>query len=147
MNGDMTAFKRHYTPYIRRCDELEKKLKFFEEEMARHGVEPEEYSPAEFATWVGNQRDTLSREHRGLSLLDYWEAIINERHRDYTATKGERDRTAALLYSTVQRRLVIEYAKDFFVEAAAGGFGSDVTSPPAGTAGSEPGASEPFLQL
>jgi len=140
MNGDMTAFKRHYTPYIRRCDDLEKKLKFFEDEMTKHGIVPEEYTPTEFASWASNQRDTLSREHRGLSLLDYWESIINERHRDYVAIKAERDATAASLYQSVQRRLVIEHAKNFFLEAVAGGYGSDVTTPPAGVAGTEPGA-------
>lgn len=41
MNGDLTAFKRYYTPFIRRCDELEKKLRFFEEEMKAHGITPE----------------------------------------------------------------------------------------------------------
>jgi len=115
-------------------------LPVLQEEMVRHGIEAEEYTPAEFDTWVTNQRDTLSREHRGLSLLDYWETIISERHRDYLAIKTERDRTAATLYQAVQRRLVIDHAKAFFLEAAAGGFGSDVTSPPAGTAGTEPGA-------
>jgi V-type H+-transporting ATPase subunit a len=30
LNGDLTAFKRYYTPVVRRCDEMEKKLKFFE---------------------------------------------------------------------------------------------------------------------
>lgn len=33
LNGDLTAFKRYYTPTIRKADELEKKLRFFEEEM------------------------------------------------------------------------------------------------------------------
>jgi V-type H+-transporting ATPase subunit a len=47
MNGDLTAFKRHYTPFIRRCDDLEKKLAFFEAEMTKHGIEPEEYTSAE----------------------------------------------------------------------------------------------------
>ena len=137
MNGDMTAFKRHYTPYVRRCDELEKKLSFFLSEMARYGITPEAYTAAEFEAWAGNQRDTLAREHRGLSLLDYWESIIDERHRDYVAIKTERDRTAATLYHTVQRRLVIDKAKVFFLEAAMGGAGAEATSPPAGTSGSE----------
>ena len=137
MNGDMTAFKRAYTPYVRRCDELEKKLSFFLAEMARYGIEPEAYTAAEFEAWAGNQRDTLAREHRGLSLLDYWESIIDERHRDYVAIKAERDRTAATLYHTVQRRLVIDKAKAFFLEAAMGGAGAEASAPPAGTAGSE----------
>ena len=92
---------------------------------------------AEFDAWAANQRDTLAREHRGLSLLDYWESIIDERHRDYVAIKTERDRTAATLYHTVQRRLVIDKAKVFFLEAAMGGAGAEATSPPAGTSGSE----------
>lgn len=87
-----------------------------------------------------NQRETLSREHRGLSLLDYWESLLSERFRDYSQLKAERDRTAATLYQAVQRRLVIELAKGFFLEARAGGLGADVTSPPAGTAGTELGA-------
>lgn len=33
MNGEMTAFKRFYTPIVKRCDELEKKLKFFQDEL------------------------------------------------------------------------------------------------------------------
>jgi V-type H+-transporting ATPase subunit a len=82
--------------------------------------EPEQYTKTEFSTWLTNQRDTLSREHRGLSLLDYWESILNERHADYQGIKTARDETAARLYQVVQRRLVIEHAKDFFLEAAAG---------------------------
>ena len=51
LNGDLTAFKRFYTPAIRRCDELEKKLRLFEEEMARYGVVTEDVSPGALATW------------------------------------------------------------------------------------------------
>ena len=35
LNGDLTAFKRYYTPQIRKADDMEKKLRFFEEEMVR----------------------------------------------------------------------------------------------------------------
>ena len=82
--------------------------------------EPEEYTSTEFSTWLSNQRDSLAREHRGLSLLDYWESILNERHNDYIGIKAARDATTARLYQAVQRRLVIEHAKDFFLEAASG---------------------------
>ena len=132
----MTAFKRAYTPYVRRCDELEKKLSFFLVEMSRYGIEPEEYTIAEFEAWASNQRDTLAREHRGLSLLDYWESIIDERHRDYVGIKTERDRTAATLYHSVQRRLVIDKAKSFFLEAALGGEDSHFNLSPSNVADS-----------
>lgn len=115
LNGDLTAFKRHYTPLVRRCDDMEKKIKFFTQEMAEYGISPERYTSAELKTWTDNQRESLTREHVGTSLLDYWETIIGERHRDYQAIKSERERTAALLYQAVQRRHVIEKAADFFL--------------------------------
>lgn len=83
LNGDLTAFKRFYTPAIRRCDEVEKKLRFFEEEMKKHGLSPEGVSTGEFSVWKTGQADMVAREHRGMTLLDYWEAVVNERHKDY----------------------------------------------------------------
>ena len=115
MNGDLTAFKRHYTPIVRRCDEMEKKIKFFTQEMSEYGITPERYSSAELKTWTDNQRESLAREHVGTSLLDYWETVIGERYKDYQSIKVERDRTAAMLYQAVQRRHVIEKASDFFL--------------------------------
>jgi len=114
LNGDLTAFKRYYTPSIRRCDELEKKLRFFEEEMRIHGIIPENISQGEFTVWRASQMDTVHRDHRGMSILDYWDAIISERYRDYQSVKVERDKTAAALYQAVQRRFVIERAAEFF---------------------------------
>lgn len=126
LNGDLTAFKRFYTPYIRRCDELEKKLKLFDEEMFKHGIEVDDVSPGAFAVWKQGQLDSITRDHAGLSLLDYWEAIIAERHRDYLAIKSERDKTASALYHAAQRRFVIERASGFFLEElAAGGPGGE----------------------
>ncbi|RYY37977.1 V-type ATPase 116kDa subunit family protein [archaeon] len=119
MNGDLTAFKRYYTPLVRRCDEIEKKIRFFEDEMAVYEIEPEVYTNTEFETWLSHQRTTLAREHRGLSLLDYWESIITDKHKDYQGIKAAREATASRLYEAVQRRLVIENAKDFFLEATA----------------------------
>ncbi len=126
LNGDMTAFKRFYTPFIKRCDELEKKLRFFEDEIRVHGIVIDPVSAGELTVWRAGQVDTVNREHRGMTLLEYWEAIVSERHRDYQAIKGERDKTVGILYQAVQRRFVIEKAAEFFVverdaDVAAGG--------------------------
>jgi V-type H+-transporting ATPase subunit a len=123
LNGDLTAFKRLYTPMIRSCDELEKKLRFFEEEMARFAIEPVAVTPAEFAAWRTQQGEAVARSHGALPLLDYWSAIIEERHRDYVSVKAERDRMAAGLAAAAARRCVIEHASEFFEITDAGGSG------------------------
>ena len=59
---------------------------------------------------------------RRQSLLELWDAVVSERHKDYLAIKTERDRTALALYAAVQRRHVIEKAADFFlVDRGSGG--------------------------
>lgn len=129
LNGDLTAFRRAYTPFVKRCDDLEHKLKFFEEEIVLHGLSLEDVSQSEFSAWESTQQDLVSRDHRGMSLLDYWEAVINERHKDYLEVKAQRDRTAAGVYQAVQRRFVIEKAATFFaLEQQEANIGSGVGS-------------------
>lgn len=41
MNGDLSAFKRPYTGFIKRCDELERILRFIEAEMKAQGIKPQ----------------------------------------------------------------------------------------------------------
>lgn len=124
LNGTLTAFKRYFTPQVKRCDELEKKLKFFEEEMKKHAITPEPYTQAEYTAWLDSQKELLSREHRGMTVLDWWEHVVSERHRDYLAIKAERDRTSAQLYEAVQRRHVIEKAGEFFNFESRAGLGA-----------------------
>ena len=133
LQGDLTTFKRHYTPQIRRCDELEKKLFFFAEEMRKTNTPtPEPRSQEAFLLWRGEQ--ARMAEHYGCPLLDYWESIISERHKDYQALRAEREKNAAVLASAGARRHVIE--------AAVKWFDVDVVSEEGG--GKVGGAPEPF---
>ena len=114
LNGDMTAFRRAYTPLVKRCDELEKKLKFFEQECKAHGLKSEPVGPGEFAAWHQQQAIAVAHDHHGMSLLDFWEMVVAERFADYAEVKAQRDRTAAGVHLAVQRRFVIERAAEFF---------------------------------
>ena len=126
LNGDMTAFRRGYTPLVKRCDELEKKLKFFEAEVKAHGLKLEECGVGEFASWHQAQLLAVTHDHNGMSLLDFWETVVTERFNDYAEVKAQRDRTAAGVYLAVQRRFVIEKAAEFFaVERDALGAGAE----------------------
>ena len=126
LNGDLTAFRRAYTPFVKRCDELEKKLRFFEAEMRVHALALAPVSQGEFNSWHSTQLDAVKRDHPGMTLLDYWEAVVAERFRDYNEVKAQRDRTAATVYQAVQRRFVIEKAAEFFaVERDALGAGAE----------------------
>ncbi len=154
LNGDLTSFKRHYTPLIRKCDDLEKKLAFFAEEMRQTCTpEPAPVSAAEYDEWHARQLSDLQHDHKGLSLLQLWESIVSERHRDYLELKAEREKTAAVLAAAGMRRLVIERAVEWFDVVGAGGgegdggggnaVGSGLRATSAGVAALEAGRAPP----
>ena len=41
LNSEQTAFQRRYISYVKRCDELERKLRFFTSELAPHAITAE----------------------------------------------------------------------------------------------------------
>ena len=42
---------------------------------------PLSLSDSDFAAWVTSQRETLAREARGTTLLEYWEQAVADRYR------------------------------------------------------------------
>eukprot|EP00937_MAST-01D_sp_MAST-1D-sp2_P004908 g4908.t1 len=48
LNAGTIAFNRRFIEPIRRCDELERKLRFFADEMASKGIVPRQHSAADF---------------------------------------------------------------------------------------------------
>jgi V-type H+-transporting ATPase subunit a len=41
LNPDLTPFQRRFTKHIRRCDELERLIRYFEDEMTKYDVKPQ----------------------------------------------------------------------------------------------------------
>jgi hypothetical protein len=41
LNPDLTPFQRRFTKHIRRCDELERIIRYFEDEMGKYEVKPQ----------------------------------------------------------------------------------------------------------
>ena len=41
LNPDLTPFQRRFTKHIRRCDELERIIRYFEDEMTKYEVKPQ----------------------------------------------------------------------------------------------------------
>ncbi|CAM9584592.1 unnamed protein product [Heterosigma akashiwo] len=73
LNTDQTAFQRRYVSYIARCDELERKLRYFKSEIEKFGISVQEIgTPEDFA------RSTGSRE-KGPKLLEVLESDLEKK--------------------------------------------------------------------
>lgn len=41
LQPELTPFQRRYTKYIRRCDDMERLIRYFEDEMVKHAISPQ----------------------------------------------------------------------------------------------------------
>mmetsp|Transcript_5551 Transcript_5551/g.7658 ORF Transcript_5551/g.7658 Transcript_5551/m.7658 type:complete len:876 (-) Transcript_5551:349-2976(-) len=73
LNVEQTAFQRRYVSYLKRCDEVERKLRYFKTEIEKFGIPIQEVgTPESFA------ETTLIRE-RGLKLLETMEGDMERK--------------------------------------------------------------------
>lgn len=111
MQEDMTAFKREFTPYIRRCGELEGVLSEFSKAMEVQRIHIVPASPAKYEAWV---RETLASRTDRSSLLDIVESAVQERHRVYRQSVSMRDEFAPALYGLIEQRETVAKATQLF---------------------------------
>jgi len=80
LNADLTAFQRRYVTYIKRCDELERKLKYFTTEIERFGIplqtagSVESFLKPEAMSSPGGEQASRS----GLHLLETLEVTLEK---------------------------------------------------------------------
>mmetsp|Transcript_5610 Transcript_5610/g.7748 ORF Transcript_5610/g.7748 Transcript_5610/m.7748 type:complete len:874 (+) Transcript_5610:141-2762(+) len=73
LNSDQTAFQRRYVSYIKRCDELERKIRYFKTEIDKFGIQiTEAGTPESFA------ESTPMRE-KGPKLLEALESDLEKK--------------------------------------------------------------------
>ena len=79
LNEDMTAFQRRYAPQIKRCDEMERVLGFFETQFKELDVNVPDGQKAAKNFWV--RHDAELREYSGISgnrLIEMERKLLKE---------------------------------------------------------------------
>ncbi len=67
LNPDLTPFQRRYVSYVRRCDELERKLRFFGHECDNFGLNLETAGDVDSFLESGSMVTIAGRQGSGLS--------------------------------------------------------------------------------
>ena len=76
LNPDLTPFQRRYVSYVRRCDELERKLRFFGNECDNFGLElhgagdVENFLESNNINLIDVNTKELSKERLGKTITD-----------------------------------------------------------------------------
>jgi V-type H+-transporting ATPase subunit a len=111
MQGDLTAFKREYTPYVRRCGELEGILHEFSKSMEAQQVAIVPRSKADFQRW---KVETLSAAQDRRTLLEIVEERIKEKYSVFRRSISMRNEFAPALYRMIEQRETVAQAMRLF---------------------------------
>ena len=123
LNYDQTLSQRRYVSYIRRCDEMERRIEYFKTQLARYNLEAEvrelfrineqEGIPIEdYLNTIGADRNVTSEY-----LLTSLESLL-ERQENELRQYNEYNVTLTKQYNQkVEQRFVLELTSGFFKES------------------------------
>lgn len=115
MNPDLTPFQRRYVSFVRRCDEIERKLRFFTAECEKFDLE------LEAAGTIDSFLDQLSQpgnKESGAQLLEAMEAELEGYESQLKELNSYSEKLTTEYNEKVELQEVLEKARRYFMKDA-----------------------------
>jgi V-type H+-transporting ATPase subunit a len=114
LNPDLTPFQRRYVSYVKRCDELERKLRFFAGECDKFKLE---LLPAgDLDTFINSP--TLGKDQTGAQLLESLEVELESYENQLKELNNYSEKLTIEYNEKVELQEVLEKARKFFMTDA-----------------------------
>jgi V-type H+-transporting ATPase subunit a len=114
LNPDLTPFQRRYVSYVKRCDELERKLRFFAAECDKFNLE---LAPAgDVDTFVNSP--THGKDHTSAQLLETLEVELEQYENQLKELNSYSEKLTIEYNEKVELQEVLEKARKFFMTDA-----------------------------
>lgn len=144
LNPDLTPFQRRYVSYVKRCDELERKLRFFSNEIEKFdlalvsagSVDNFVHSP----TLVSGTTDATKRS--GAQLLESMEVELEQYESQLRELNSYSEKLTKEYNEKVELQEVLEKARRFFMTDAPRLAVSELTTGTGGGTGTQAGLLE-----
>jgi len=117
LNPDLTPFQRRYVSYVKRCDELERKLRFFAAECDKFNLELEPAGDVD--TFVNNgPGSTGTKDQTGAQLLETVEVELEQYENQLKELNNYSEKLTIEYNEKVELQEVLEKARRFFMTDA-----------------------------
>ena len=115
LNPDLTPFQRRYVSYVKRCDELERKLRFFAAECDKFNLELE---PAGDVDTFVNSPSSTGKDQTGAQLLETLEVELEQYENQLKELNNYSEKLTIEYNEKVELQEVLEKARKFFMTDA-----------------------------
>jgi len=115
LNPDLTPFQRRYVSFVRRCDELERRLRFFSAECDKFELEVE---PAGTIDNFLEQATTPGTKESGAQLLESMEVELEGYETQLRELNSYSEKLTTEYNEKVELQEVLEKARKFFMKDA-----------------------------
>ena len=113
LNPELTPFQRRYVAYIKRCDEIERKIRYLHDEIKAHDIP---IKPAgEVNDFVNNPTD-LDSHSRGTYLLETLESKLDIHEKQLVELKKYSVKLSEEYNSKVEYHHVLHKARTIFAK-------------------------------
>jgi len=112
LNPDLTPFQRRYVNFIRRCDELERKIMFFIHEIKKDGIPFSEMPSVEQFLAMDPTGSSMTS---GAALLDQLEELLSGHEKDVRDNNTSISSLSSQYRERVEHQQVLLKARDFFL--------------------------------
>ena len=113
MNPDLTPFQRRYVSYVKRCDELERKLRFFSGEIDK--FELEKASAGTVDSFLSSTASTSGDKASGAQLLESLEVELEGYESQLRELNSYSEKLTIEYNEKVELQEVLEKARRFFM--------------------------------
>jgi V-type H+-transporting ATPase subunit a len=117
LNPDLTPFQRRYVSYVKRCDELERKLRFFAAECDKFEIDMETAGSVD-AFLETNAHVGPAKDHKGAQLLESMEIELEGYEGQLRELNNYSEKLTTEYNEKVELQEVLEKARRFFMTDA-----------------------------
>lgn len=117
LNGDLTPFQRRYVSYVKRCDEMERKMRYFETEMTKFHI-AESHASSGLGQVAGFLQSSSDMRYRSqdvaMKALDTLEHVLEEKESELLQLNLMHDQLTKEYTEKKELQQVIQKTSEFF---------------------------------
>ncbi|CAI5730370.1 unnamed protein product [Peronospora destructor] len=113
LNTELTPFQRRYVNYVKRCDEMERKLRYFEVELAKFSISPK--SAGSIDRFIAGSADIrYGSQDTATRALDTLERVLEDKEQDLLQLNSMHEKLTREYNERKELQEIISRAGEFF---------------------------------